>query len=117
MTASLIALFDTKKGRSYQCDSSNSIVIDFAGHRSSYKLKDFLVFQRMVNRVDILDLIYDLSDRADSVLIETAKKNFSISLNICEIVMLRDLLNGTKFVLNMNSMLCEVLNYDSLQTI
>lgn len=103
-------LFETKKGISYQCDLTDSIIIDFAGNISTYKLKDFLVFQRMVNRVDILELLYDLSDDCDSKLIETAKKNFSNQLNICEIIQLRELLNATKFSISLNSMLNEVLN-------
>ena len=106
----LIFLFETKNSKSYQCDSTDSIVIVFNENKSTYKLKDFLIFQRMVNRVDILDMIYDLSDNCDSKLIETTKRNFSSNLNICEIVQLRELLNGTKFTIALNSMLNEVLN-------
>jgi hypothetical protein len=103
-------LFETKKGSSYQCDLTDSILIIFNEKESSYKLKDFLIFQRMVNRVDILDMIYDLSDHCDSKLIETTKRNFSSNLNICEIVQLRELLNGTKFTIQLNSMVNEILN-------
>ncbi len=102
-------LFETEKGYSYQCDTTNSIIIDFAGFISSYKVQDFLIFQRKVNSVNILEMLYDLSDQADVQLIETTKKNFSHKLNICEIVQLRELLNGTKFSLNLHSMLCDVL--------
>src|SRR6185503_9730890 len=92
-------LFETEKGYSYQCDITNSIVIDFGNTVSTYKLQDFLIFQRKVNSVNVLDMLYDLSDQSDSQLIETTKKNFSHKLNICEIVQLRELLNGTKFSL------------------
>lgn len=102
-------LFETEKGFSYQCDITNCIVLDFGGTVSKYKVQDFLIFQRKVNSVNILDMLYDLSDQSDAQLIETTKKNFSRMLNICEIVQLRELLNGTKFSLSLNSMLCDVL--------
>lgn len=102
-------LFETEKGYSYQCDTTNSIILDFAGSISKYKVQDFLVFQRKVNSVDVLNMLYDLSDKADLQLIETTKRNFSHKLTICEIVQLRELLNGTKFTLNLHSMLSDVL--------
>ena len=102
-------LFETEKGYSYQCDVTNSIIVNFADTISSYKIQDFLIFQRKVNSVDILNMLYDLSDQSDVQLIETTKRNFSRNLNICEIVQLRELLNGTKFTLSLHSMLCDVL--------
>jgi len=105
-------LFETEKGYSYQCDLTNSIVINFVDTMSSYKIQDFLIFQRKVNSVDILNMLYDLSDQSDAQLIETTKRNFSRNLTICEIVQLRDLLNGTKFTLNLHSMLCNMVNVE-----
>lgn len=102
-------LFETSKGYSYQCDVTKRIVLEIFGITSSYKVQDFIIFQRKVNSVDILNLLYDLSDQSDSQLIETTKRNFSRNLTICEIVQLRELLNGTKFTLNLHSMLCSVL--------
>ena len=102
-------LFETDKGYSYQCDETNRIVMYVFGTISEYKIHDFLLFQRKVNSVDVLDMLYDLSDHADWQLIETTKRNFSRNLTICEIVQLRELLNGTKFALNLHSLLCSVL--------
>lgn len=103
-------LFETKYGSSYQCDTNNSIAIHFLGTVSEYKIRDFLVFQRKVNSVAILDMLYDLSDDCDTKLIEATKRNFSRNLTICEIVQLRELLNGTKFTLSLNSILKEALS-------
>lgn len=105
-------LFETEKGYSYQCDLTNSIIINFVDTVSSYKIHDFLIFQRKVNSVDILNMLYDLSDQSDAQLIETTKRNFSRNLTICEIVQLRDLLNGTKFTLTLHSMLCNIVNVE-----
>lgn len=103
-------LFETKKGNSIQCDETNSIIINFNGSSTSYKLQEFIIFQRMVNSVNVLDMIYDLSDDSDFKLIEASKRNFSKNMTICEMVQLRELLNGTKFTLTLHSMLNEVLN-------
>jgi hypothetical protein len=105
-------LFETPSGYSYQCDLTNSIIINFVDTTSRYKVQDFLIFQRKVNSVAILDMLYDLSDKSDAQLIETTKKNFSRNLTICEIVQLRELLNGTKFTLSLHSMLSEVLSVE-----
>ncbi|WP_026706749.1 hypothetical protein [Flavobacterium frigidarium] len=103
-------LFENKKGYSYQCELTNTIVVNFDGIITSYKIRDFLIFQRMVNSVNVLDMLYNLSDEGDYKLIEATKRNFSKELTICEIVQLRDLLNGTKFTLVLNSMVLEVLS-------
>jgi len=103
-------LFENKKGYSYQCELTNTIVVNFDGIITSYKIRDFLIFQRMVNSVNVLDMLYNLSDEGDFKLIEATKRNFSKELTICEIVQLRDLLNGTKFTLVLNSMVLEVLS-------
>ncbi|AIG30535.1 hypothetical protein SL053_000860 [Flavobacterium psychrophilum] len=105
-----IFLFENKKGKSYQCDLTDSIIICFGETISSYKVQDFLIFQRKVNQVAVLDMLYNLSDSCDSTLIEATKRNFSKNLTICEIVQLRELLNGTKFTLVLHSMLHAVLN-------
>lgn len=105
-------LFETANGYSYQCDDTNSIIVNFVGTTSSYKVQDFLIFQRKVNSVMILEMLYDLSDQSDAQLIETTKRNFSKNLTICEIVQLRELLNGTKFTLNLHSMLRSVLTLE-----
>lgn len=102
-------LFETQNGYSYQCDLTNTIVINFVDTTSRYKVQDFLIFQRKVNSVAILDMLYDLSDKSDVQLIETTKRNFSRNLTICEIVQLRELLNGTKFTLSLHSLLSGVL--------
>lgn len=107
-------LFETANGFSYQDDLTNSIVVNFVGITSSYKVRDFLIFQRKVNSVLILEMLYDLSDQSDAQLIETTKRNFSRNLTICEIVQLRELLNGTKFTLNLYSMLHSVLSVEAV---
>ena len=103
-------LFEIKKGNSIQCDSTNSIIINFNGTTTSYKIQEFLIFQRKVNSINVLDMLYDLSDNSDCKLIEASKGNFSKKMTICEIVQLRELLNGTKFALTLNSMLSQVLH-------
>lgn len=71
----------------------------------TYKFNYYVSFQRKVNSIDVLGMIYDLSDNCDSKLIENSKRNFSNKMTICEIIQLRELLNGTKFILTLNSLL------------
>lgn len=43
----------------------------------TYKFNYYVSFQRKVNSIDVLGMIYDLSDNCDSKLIENSKRNFS----------------------------------------
>jgi hypothetical protein len=101
-------LFDTEKGKTWQCDVTDRVFLQFADTTVSFKILDFFTFCRKVNSVNILNMLYNLSDESDCELIETSQGSFSKKLTIYEIVQLRELLDGTKFALSLNSMLHEI---------
>jgi hypothetical protein len=102
-------LYKTNRGVSWQCDLTNRIYVQFGDILTAFKVQDFFIFRRKVNSVDIHEMIFNLSDDYDFELIESPKNGFSHNLTLCEIIQLRDLLDGTKFSLDLNSILCEVL--------
>ena len=102
-------LYKTQKGVSWQCDLTDKVYLQFGEIITAFKVQDFFIFRRKVNSVDIHEMIFNLSDDYDFELIESPKNGFSHQLTLCEIVQLRDLLDGTKFSLDMNTMLFEVL--------
>ncbi|MFC0185949.1 hypothetical protein SAMN04515674_113109 [Pseudarcicella hirudinis] len=106
---SLSELYQNSKGTTWQCDLTHRIFLKFGETLTAFKVQDFFAFRRKVNRVNIHEMIFNLSDDYDYELVEDPRHNFSHKLTLCEIVQLRDLLDGTKFSIDMNSMLHEVL--------
>lgn len=102
-------LYETIKGRTWQCDLTGKLFLEFEGTVLAFKIQEFLSFRRKINKVNILDKIFDLSDECDFEIVEAPQHNFSHRFALCELIQLRDLLNGTKFALDLNTMLYEVL--------
>ncbi len=102
-------LFSNSKGVTYQCDRTARIIVEFGGYIMAFKITDFLYFKRKVDSVDLHAMIFNLSDDYDFEVIEAPQTNLSLKLTLCELVNLRDLLAGTKFMLDLNSMLYELI--------
>ncbi|TDB62367.1 hypothetical protein [Arundinibacter roseus] len=107
-------LYRTPKGRSWQCDVTNRVYIQFEGTTIAFKVQDFSSFYRKVVAVNIHEMIFNLSDQYDFERIEAPQNGVSLKLTLCEILQLRDLLDGTKFALKLNSLLHEVFGEVSM---
>lgn len=102
-------LYSTTKGKSLQCDLTNSIEIDFKDFEWRFSVSDFLLFRKYINAVDIKELLFNLSDECDFVYVHHAKLSSGVTLTLCDLIQLRDLVDGTKFSLEMIAMVHEVL--------
>ncbi|KAB7728756.1 hypothetical protein F5984_18185 [Rudanella paleaurantiibacter] len=102
-------LYKNERGVTWQCDLTNTIVIDFEPFRIRLRLPDFNTFRRKVNGIDIRAMLFDLSDAADYQVLEAPKAQSAYRLTLCELIQLRDLLNGTRFALELSSLLHETL--------
>lgn len=102
-------LYRNARGVTWQCDLSSRIYIQFNDTVTAFRIQDFFTFRRKVRSVNIHEMIYNLSDEFDFELIESPQNGVSLELTLCEIIQLRDLLEGTHFALTLNSMLHEIL--------
>ncbi|MFS0491753.1 hypothetical protein [Leadbetterella byssophila] len=102
-------LYSTSKGRSLQCDLSNSIYIEFREYTWKFSITDFLVFRKNLHSVNVKELLFNLSDECDFVSLQHAKLSSSVTLTLCDLIQLRELVDGTKFSLELVSMIHEVL--------
>eukprot|EP00388_Colpodella_angusta_P047045 GDKK01071518.1.p2 GENE.GDKK01071518.1~~GDKK01071518.1.p2 ORF type:complete len:119 (+),score=13.64 GDKK01071518.1:21-377(+) len=102
-------LFTTQKGSVLQCDLSDKIYLNFKELTFAFKIQDFLVFRRKVQAVNIHEMIFNISDQYDFEILEFPQNQLSLKLTLCDIVQLRELLDGARFALEMYSMLHEVL--------
>ncbi|KAA6432825.1 hypothetical protein FEM33_24090 [Dyadobacter flavalbus] len=106
-------LFSTAKGHSFQCDLTSKVILHFGEIQASFRIQDFLNFRRLINAIDIHSRIFDLSDESDYEFVEAPRLNIYHKLTLCELIQLRELVNGTFFAIELNSMLHEILYKDS----
>lgn len=102
-------LYKTSKGTSYQCDVTDRICLQFGDIVASFKVRDFFIFRRTVKTINITQMIFNLSDAYDFEWIKSPTNGIAQQLTLCEIIQLRDLLDGTTFALELNSLLHETL--------
>ncbi|GAB2640782.1 hypothetical protein GCM10027035_38300 [Emticicia sediminis] len=102
-------LYTTSKGSAWQCDLTNKIYLNFKGGILGFKIQDFLSFRRKVQAVDIHEMIFNISDKYDFEIIDFPQNQLSLKLALCDIVQLRELLDGARFAIEVYSMLHEVL--------
>lgn len=104
-----VELFRTNKGSAYQCNLTNRIFLEFGGLTTAFKVHNFINFKRLIDGINIIDKLYDLSDEADFDIIQAPNSNQTFTLHLCDLLHLRELLSGAKFALYVNSVLNEVL--------
>lgn len=104
-----VELYKNSKGEVYQCDRSNRIILIFQNLSVQFRIQDFVKFRRDINKVDIKGKLMDISDECDYELISTPQYNISEKLTLCELIQLRDLVNGAQFALDLNSLLHQIL--------
>jgi hypothetical protein len=102
-------LFSTAKGYSVQCDLTSRIILHFGEIQAAFKILDFLNFRRFINSIDIHSKIFDLSDESDYEFVEVPRLDMGHKMTLCEVIQLRELVNGTHFAIELNSMLHQVL--------
>lgn len=109
LKATTYELYETPKGKSWQCDLTDKIYVNFKETVLAFRVQDFFSFRRKVQAVNIHEMIFNLSDNYDFEVIECPQNQFSLKLTLCDIIQLRELLDGTRFAIEMYSMLHEVL--------
>lgn len=105
--SSLIELYSNPKGSTFQCDATNRIIVEFDDVQVALRIRDFLTFKRKVDSVDLHTMIFNTDDAYDVEIIRAPRTDHSFVLTLCDLVALRDLLNGTRFTLELNSLLNE----------
>jgi len=105
----LVEIFATQHGVVHQCNSKNVFRLEFSGNHSFFKISDFLDFIKKVNNLDVEEMAKNTSRTADVAILMPHYTERCFVLTISDIVNLREILNGAKFTLQLNSMLRECL--------
>lgn len=98
-------IFATDSGQVLQCDHQNCYILDFKGQVSLFKVHDFLSFKKRIDGVDIEAMLSDSSRGSDYELVTPFRCTVFFVLNVTDILQLRELLDGAKFIIELNSLL------------
>lgn len=104
----LIEVFSTAKGCVYQSDSQNAFWIEFGGKITPFKTNCFLKLKGVVDNINLAERI-TCPHSADCEIIKMGKCNDFYVLTLCELVAFKELINGAKVMLELNSIIRERL--------
>lgn len=108
-TTHLKELFATPHGAVYQCDKEGKFHLEFAGQNTSFKFPCFFALRKRVNQIDVAKMLSNPDTSADVEIICPCGSNRVFVLNVVEIIQLKELLNGAKVMMELNSILFERL--------
>lgn len=100
-------LFSTSKGAVYQCDRANKLILSFWGSLTPMSARDFQLFRRMIQTIDVRQMALSTADADDVEIVTMPQSDRCHVLTLCDVIHLRDLLNGTFAMIELNSMLRE----------
>ncbi len=101
--AKLEEVFSTQHGAVYQCSNRNCYWLDFAGSKTPFKVTDFLRFKKQVDSIDLSVMLSDASRRADYTILMPFRSERCFALTVEDVVHLRELLKGARFMIELNS--------------
>lgn len=104
-----ISIFENSFGVVYQSNTDRKFWLDFGDEPVGFNVLCFYKFKRLVDAIDLPALLGDASKAADLEIISMCDCERFLALSIIEIIALKELLAGTKVMLELNSILYERL--------
>lgn len=96
-------LFRTSKGVVYQDDRQCCFTLKFMHRTAHFKVQEFLHFKRSIDKINLEDLFFN--DLSDLHIIHHRHSDHLFLVTLCDLVALKELLSGTKVMLELNSIL------------
>jgi len=107
--ASLEEVFRTEFGAVLQCSNKNCYWLEFAGDCTPFKVADFLHLRKKIEEIDISELLFDPSPRADFTIIMPFRSQRCFVLSVSDVLNLRDLMQGAKFMMELPGVIKDCL--------
>jgi len=102
-------VYKTDHGAVYQCSRQNCYWLEFAGDTTAFKVGDFFGFKKKIDAIDISAMIINPSRTADFAIVMPFRTPRCFVLDINDVLSLRELLDGAKFMIELNSVVHECL--------
>jgi len=100
-------VFRTDKGAVYQCDATNRLILEFWETHTPMSARDFAHLRRMVQTINVRQMAMSTDSAYDIEILTLPRSERCYVLTLCEVIHLRELLNGANLMLELNSILRE----------
>jgi len=107
-------VFKTAHGAVYQCSRKNCYWLEFQDSTTAFKISDFFLFKKRIDALDIAEMLSDTSRSADFELIMPHRTERCFILSVQDILNLREILAGAKFMIELNSEVKSILRRGAL---
>jgi hypothetical protein len=103
-------VFKTAHGAVYQNDFERRWVVDFAGKSASFDYRCLLKLRTAIYRIDIEQRLLDSAQQPDVEIIFICACDHSYVLTLLQVIALRELLQGTFVMLELNQIIYDRLH-------
>lgn len=102
-------LYSTLNGSLYQDNHRGLLVLEWYGRRSLLKLPCFFSLRKLVNGIDIKQMLANPASACDVEILNPCGCDRCFVLSIPDVLEFQDLINGAKAMMELNSILHERL--------
>lgn len=102
-------IYSTANGCVYQCDKKRCFAVDFGGYLTEFKLPCFFALKKLVDSIDLESMALDPSKSSDVEIVSPCGCDRCYVLTLPQLLEFRELLSGTRVMLQLNSILHERL--------
>lgn len=103
-------VYSTSAGAVFQCDRKNRLLLQFDGSLIPFKVDAFLRLKKIVDRIDLMAMASSTDRSSDFEIIYPVGCERVYVLSLPEVIALKELLGGAKAMLEINSMLHELIS-------
>src|SRR5690606_29969645 len=107
----------TDFGAVYQCSRKNCYWLEFQGNTTAFKVSDFILFKKRIESINIEKMLSDSSRASDFESVMPFRTERCFILSVSDILHLREILSGAKFVLELKRDVASILPCSSLLSI
>ncbi|MFD1769948.1 DUF6686 family protein [Sphingobacterium suaedae] len=112
--ANVEEVYKGANGAVYQCSRKNCYWLEFQQTTTSFKISDFFQFKRRIDAIDIASMLDDSSRSADFEIVMPFRTERCFLLSVQDVLQLRDILAGAKFMIELNSEIKKMLRRDAV---
>lgn len=112
--ANVEEIFKSDFGAVYQCSRKNCYWLEFQNTTTSFKVSDFIRFKKRIDSIDIAKMLCDSSRSSDFEIVMPFRTERCFILSIEDIINLRDILAGAKFVLELKGEINAIMRRGSV---
>ena len=103
-------VFGTNNVTIFQCDAERCWYVDFAGKMARFDYRNLLKLRNAVYNVDIENILLDSTKSPDVEIIFICACDHCYVLTLLQIIALKEILEGTFVMLELNNILHDRLN-------